>query len=143
VTTALSVLPCERILLVEDDTEMLSILLDVLELGGAQVVGVASADQAWAALDGGFRPSIFVIDVYLGRGTAGDTLAREFRADPRFTGIPVVLLSGDSRKLRLSYDVADAELLKPFEMEELYSTLSDLCLRAQGSCPAVERAPRG
>jgi len=137
---SVSVQPCERVLVVEDNADALSTLQEVLELGGAQTEGATTVEQAWVILDHGFRPSIFVIDVHLGGGKAGDAFARELRTDPRFGGIPVVLLSGDNRRLRLSGDLADALLLKPFGVEDLYSVLSDLCLQSQGSCPTPEPA---
>jgi CheY-like chemotaxis protein len=118
---------CERILVVDDHDDMLETLREVLELEGARVETAASAHEADRVLDGGFRPSVVLVDVRLGGGESGDEYARRLRETPRTAIVPVVLMSGDVRELRRLGPLADGTLVKPFEMERLFEVLSEMC----------------
>jgi CheY-like chemotaxis protein len=126
-TAAPSPHPCERILVVDDHDDMRETLREVLELEGARVETAASAHDADRVLDAGFRPSVVLIDVRLGGGESGDEYGRRLRETPRTASVPVVLMSGDVRELRRLGPLANATLVKPFEMERLFELLSEMC----------------
>jgi two-component system CheB/CheR fusion protein len=126
-TAASSLHPCERILVVDDHDDILETLRDVLELEGAHVETAASAHEADRVLDAGFRPSVVVVDVRLGGGESGEEYARRLQDAPRTASVPVVLMSGDVHELRRLGPVADATLVKPFEMEQLFGVLAEMC----------------
>lgn len=99
---------------------MLSSMQDLLELGGAQVVTATSRDQAQRALDGGFEPSVFILDLRLGDGGRGDGFAATLKANPKCARTPVVLISGDVQELGRVKGIADHVLVKPFAIEHLF-----------------------
>ncbi len=119
--------PCERVLVMNDSEDMLAAIRDVLEFGGAQVVTATSREAALRALEGGFEPSVFLLDVRLGDGGSGDGFAASLRASARYARTPIVLISGDVQELGRVEHVADRVLVKPFAIENLFEVLSELC----------------
>jgi CheY-like chemotaxis protein len=125
----MSVQPCERVLVVDDNPDMLATLRDLIEIAGATAATATSPEEADRVLAQGFEPSVILVDVRLGRGERGDELAHRMRADPRFAGVPIILMSGDIHELRRVADQvgADATVEKPFDVDRLFEMLSDMC----------------
>lgn len=119
--------PCKRVLVMNDNPDMLSSMRDVLELGGAEVMTTTSAVEAKRCLDAGFRASVLLVDLRLGDGQRGDEFVEALKADRRYAEIPVVLVSGDVHELGRVSHVADHVLVKPFAIEQLFEILSDIC----------------
>ncbi len=101
---------------------------DVVVLAGTREVRVLdSTAEAERALAGGFLPSV----VLLGAGLSGpdaDEFTRRLGADPARPPIPVMAISGDGDRLRLTA-VRD-DLRPPATTEELaclLEVLEDLC----------------
>ena len=101
---------------------------DVVMLAGTREVRVVeSTAAAERALAGGFRPAV----VLLGRelcGPGADEFARRLRSDPDRPAIPVLAVSGDGDRLRLTSLTDDPR--PPATLEELSSlleVLEELC----------------
>lgn len=103
-------------LVVEDDTDIASLLSEILENEGYAAVAVSDNDDLSGQLDP--RPDLIVLDLRLSRGGA-EQILESLRA--RDMGdVPVVLLSaaGDLAERANELGVS-AYLAKPFELEEL------------------------
>ena len=103
-------------LVVEDDTDIASLLSEILENEGYAAVAVSDNDDLEGQLDQ--RPDLIVLDLRLSRGGA-EQILESLRA--RGMGdVPVVLLSaaGDLPERAKELGVS-AYLAKPFELEEL------------------------
>lgn len=118
--------PCERILVMDDNADMVESLRDVLELQGADVATALSPADADRVLAGGFNPSVFLLDLRLGPNESGAEYVRRLRAEPRYQSIPIVAMSGDPVGLR-RLDAVDRKLMKPFHLEHLLEALEELC----------------
>jgi len=104
--------------LVVDDHELNLLLAEcVLEADGMQVLRALDAPAARAALRL-WRPDLILLDVQL-PGVDGLSLAREFKADARLAGVPVIAftahaMQGDEARLR---DAGfDGYLAKPIDV---------------------------
>jgi len=117
---------CDRILLVYDNLDVLDSLKEILEEGGSTVETAASAEEAERVLCSGFVPSVFILDLRLGAGESGEAFASRLRADPRYSATPIVLASGDSDALD-QVRIVDRKLAKPFAVETLFRTISEVC----------------
>ena len=117
--------PCDRVLVVDDSTDMLEAMRDLLELGGSTVATATSAEAADRILAGGFDPNVVVLDLRLGGGESGEAYARRLRAE--HPSLPIVAMSGDVGKLRRLRADVDAAVSKPFRPERLLELLSELC----------------
>ena len=105
-----------RVLIVEDDSDIASLLSEILENEGYAAVAVSDNDDLRDQLDP--RPDLIVLDLRLTHGGA-DQILQSVRA--RGMGdVPVVLLSaaGDLPERANELGVS-AFVAKPFELEEL------------------------
>jgi DNA-binding response OmpR family regulator len=105
-----------RVLVVEDDSDIASLLSEILENEGYSAVAVTDGDDLKAGLDP--RPDLIVLDLRLARGSA-EQILQSVRA--RGMGdVPVLLLSaaGDLAERAKELGVS-AFLAKPFELDDL------------------------
>ena len=108
----------ERVLVVVDDKDLADSVREVLEMNGATVATATSAQQVEATLQGGFQPSVALIDVRPGDGAVGDRAIASLRSVTPRLDVRIVKMSGDSQVLRATQG-ADEELVKPFTADEL------------------------
>jgi signal transduction histidine kinase len=112
--------PGLRVLMVEDDAEVRSVVRTFLDTLGCAVTAAASGEQALLALGPGASYDLLLTDIALGPGMRGTQLAAE--AQKRFPEMAVLLMSGySSELLEADRDSPPAwELLrKPYTREEL------------------------
>ena len=121
-----------RILLVEDNRDILANLADYLELKGYSV------DCAQDGLSGlhlavGNHYDLIVLDVML-PGLDGYSLCRRLREEAR-SSVPVIMLTARDQlddRLQGFKSGADDYLLKPFALSELAARIEAVLRRAQG-----------
>lgn len=130
----------ERILLVEDDRELRTILREALSVEGYAVQAAASLADARALLqhaERGTAPDLILLDLGLPDGD-GEPFLNELR---RQSTAPVIVISAreaEGQKIRLLDGGADDYLVKPFGIGELLARMR-VALRHRGrhSQPAV------
>lgn len=84
--------PRSRILVVDDDQIMVSLLHTLLQLDGFEVLS-GQPDLPFLESARASRPDLILMDVFL-RGTDGLDLLTQLKADPEMSGTPVVMCSG-------------------------------------------------
>jgi PAS domain S-box-containing protein len=112
--------PGLRVLLVEDDEEVRTIVRTFLETLGCRVSATSNAEDALAVLHAGADIDLLLSDIALGTGMRGTELAA--RAEQRKPSLAVLLMSGFSAELLEADSASPAswELLrKPCSREEL------------------------
>ena len=106
-----------RVLVVDDEPDMVALLQDVLRRAGFEADGVGSGDEARRAM-AAHDYTLMLLDLRL-KAEDGLTLARQMRND---SAIPIIMISGSSdetdRVLLLEL-AADDFLIKPFSSREL------------------------
>ncbi|MEK7234045.1 MAG: response regulator transcription factor [Elusimicrobiota bacterium] len=120
-----------KVLLVDDDSDGLKLQQFVLRREGYAVEPVCSGKQALtAALSR--RPDIVVSDVQMPE-MDGFELCDRLRRDPRTSGIPILLMSGQSKtetdQLKGLEGGADDYMLKPFTPRYLIAKVKALLRR--------------
>jgi DNA-binding response OmpR family regulator len=123
-----------RLLIVDDDPELLVLLADELRADGYEVQTARDGDEALLRLALGW-PDLIIIDLVMAR-MDGLTLAREVKSQ---ADLPIIVLSaidaGDS-KADLLEEVAEDYVTKPYHYPELRARITRV-LRRQG-----ENVPR-
>ena len=107
-----------RVLVIEDEPQMRSMLSDNLEFEGYDVTAVDSAEQALMEIDR-FSFSLLIVDVML-PGMSGVELCDTLRR--RGSRLPIVMLtarSHESDRIRGLDSGADDYVTKPFSVREL------------------------
>jgi len=120
----------DHILLVEDDWAIRETVADVLLSEGFEVTCAANGEEALHRLgEAADQPSLILLDLMM-PVMDGWTLRSALRDDPRYAGIPVVVLSADAGvEGRLARLAPDGFLAKPFELERLLAVVGRYCAR--------------
>ena len=120
-----------RLLLIDDDQRLTSMVGDYLRANGYEVDAVASLAQGRERLR--TQPyDALVLDLMLPDGDGLD-LTRELRADPRHKRLPLLMLTARGEPLDRVVGLelgADDYLPKPFEARELLARIKALLRRA-------------
>jgi Na+/proline symporter/DNA-binding response OmpR family regulator len=125
-----------RILLVEDEANILEAIGFILSRDGWEVLGHGKGETALAEI-ARVEPDILVLDVML-PGRSGLDILRELRDDPAKAALPVLMLTakGQARDREQAMALgANAFLTKPFSNDELVATVRALAngTRRQGT----------
>lgn len=114
------ILEQKRLMLVDDDPNLIVLVKDYLEFRGYDVLTAENGRQALELLQKTI-PDLIICDVMMPE-MDGYTLVEHIREDPRTEWIPVLFLSakGQSQdKVKGLTTGADVYMVKPFEPEEL------------------------
>ena len=119
-----------KIMLIEDDYTMLSLLITFLEVEGYEVVQVSSGENAYKAenvLDILRResPSLALMDVNL-KYANGLELLRSVRDAPDLNDVKVLMSSGMDFTYQSMQDGADGFILKPYMPDELKACIQEI-----------------
>ena len=120
----------QRILLVEDDSDLVAVLTDALVDEGYEVESEAVGERA-IAIAGSGAFDLILLDVVL-TGASGFDVCRTLRAQG--VGIPILMLSARSDvtdKIRALQLGADDYVTKPFDPGELLARVRALLRRAR------------
>lgn len=113
-----------RVLLIDDDKANLDFMRQLLQIEGHELVWAADGEQGLAQVRQ-FRPELIICDVIMPH-LGGYAVLETVRADPQFSGIPVLLFSAamdaQARAIALSRGATEV-LAKPFELEQLRSAI--------------------
>ena len=127
----------KRILVIEDEPQMLLGLRDNLELEGYEVQTAADGEEGLAKA-AAFAPDLVILDVMLPRKNGFD-VCRELRA--RSNSTPVVMLTARSAETDkvLGLELgADDYVTKPFSITELLARVRAVLRRTASSKPATD-----
>ncbi|MEO1132888.1 MAG: response regulator transcription factor [Cyanobacteria bacterium J06639_1] len=112
--------PPKKLLLVDDDPNLILLVKDYLEFRGYEVITAGNGKEAIDAMDG-FTPDLIICDVMMPE-MDGYSFVEKVREDPDVSWIPVMFLSAkgqSSDRVRGLTTGADVYMVKPFEPEEL------------------------
>lgn len=117
-----------RIDVVNDDTEFLALMRDLLAGDGYDVRTHRVAAHAYAALKAD-RPDLIILDIRMETPEAGWQVLELLRLDPATTAIPVIVCSADAPFLRAKEVHLRARgcrtLEKPFTLDELLTMVAE------------------
>jgi DNA-binding response OmpR family regulator len=109
-----------RILIVDDEPDLLTVLRFGLEAAGFEVLQASDGEQA-LALARQHLPDLMILDLMLPR-MDGYKVCRALKFDERYRALPILILSARSgeQDRRLAFDMgADAFMSKPYDMTAL------------------------
>ena len=113
-----------KILVADDDPEILSLLSIRLKKAGYDVVEAADGDQAIAKVNE-HNPELLVLDVMM-PAKNGWEVAKVLRIDERFSKLGIIMLTAIGEKINEMTSplyVADEFVDKPFEFADLESKI--------------------
>lgn len=113
-----------KVMLIEDDENMFSLLSMFLEFEGFEVsCWNGNGDvESILALVRREQPALIFLDVHL-RKLNGFDLLRQVRGDPGMKDVRVLMASGVELTRKCQEEGADGFILKPFEPDELVEVI--------------------
>jgi two-component system chemotaxis response regulator CheY len=118
-----------KVLIVDDDVVSRMMLMHMIaSAGNYDVLEAEDGEEAWRQLDAGARPAMLFCDLRMPRLSGMELLAR-VKADPRFVGLPVVLVSAADDGATMEHAIglgADGYIVKPFDGDKVRAHLSQL-----------------
>ena len=111
-----------KVLIVDDDRTMVSLLSTLLELDGHEVFQATGEESFWKSMDRD-QPDVVLMDVYLAN-TDGLELLKEARANEKSRRVPFILSSGMELSDECLAAGANDFLLKPYNPDQLVAAIN-------------------
>lgn len=118
-----------RILIVEDEANIVESVSFILRREGHQVSSVADGETALAYLRSPSPPALVILDVMLPRRNGFEVL-KAVKSDARLSAIRVIMLTATAQahdRARAEEAGADAYITKPFSNRDLVEQVKRLC----------------
>lgn len=132
-----------QIFIVDDSISVRKALEITLRNNAMQSSSAISGEQAWEMLESGDQTvDLMMVDVIM-PGMSGLELCQKVKTDPRFSHLPLILMSGnvdDDVRAEAREAGADGVLKKPFRSEELIPMVQSVLEEAQAKQPAAPAA---
>lgn len=116
-----------KVMLIEDDANMFSIVKMFLEFEGYEVVNVENGERIEDILRQlhSERPDLVLLDVNL-RHLNGFDILHQLRADPVLSNVRVLMSSGMDMTYKSQREGANGFILKPFMPDELVEKIKQI-----------------
>jgi len=118
----------KKVLVVDDEAELVALLVDVLERDGRFEVKTASTGYDAGLLTQQIRPDLIVLDYMLPDINAG-VVCKTIRSNPSLANTQILLISGivEEEKVRELYALGvKAFMPKPFRIDTLVAKIAEL-----------------
>lgn len=112
-----------KVMIVDDDRTMVSLLKILLEMDGFEVVNITQGSNFISSLRED-RPDIVLLDVFL-TNMDGKELVTEVRESDDLSDLKIIMTSGMDLAEQCVNAGADAFLLKPYTPEQLMQVLNE------------------
>lgn len=128
------------ILIVDDDRDLVSSIRIVLESKDYSVRAAYNGKEGYAKIEEK-NPDLIILDVMMATDTEGFDLAFKLKNNPKYQGIPIVMVTGFTKKMaeegpdKFQHILGESWpvsrfLEKPIDPEELLSTIDDILREA-------------
>ncbi len=117
-----------KVLVVDDDPEIVELFVDVLERDGRFEVKTAATGYDAGILTGEFMPDLVILD-YMLPDVNGNVVCRTIRSNPAFEHIKIIIVSGVVNQEEINDLLkagADEFVKKPFNIEKLIERVGEL-----------------
>ena len=123
-----------KIMVVDDDADIVSALQVILESKGYSVTTASNKDEGMEKIKTS-KPDLAILDVMMTKWQDGFEMAREIKEDPNLKDVPVLMLTGVEGQTGLEFKSAagdpewmpvDGFLEKPVEPDVLLSEVAKL-----------------
>lgn len=116
----------KRLLIVDDDAEIVEMMTDVLNRDGRFEVKTASTGYDAGIMTQKFRPDIILLD-YMLPDVNGNIVCKTIRENPEFTNTKIIIISGVINQIEIDdllKSGAEAFMKKPFSITELIEKIA-------------------
>lgn len=120
----------KKILLVDDEPDILTVTVTRLEASGYEVLIAKDGEEALELLDK-IKPDLILLDLLLPK-MQGDELCKKLKSDIKFKHIPIILFTASIIRVPAKVEEigADDYITKPFESDNLLYKIKKLIERS-------------
>lgn len=125
----------KRVLVVDDDSDILDIMEEILTYEGYGVSSLADTNNIFSEINRN-RPDVIILD-YILKGINGGEVCHQIKTNPYTSDIPVILISAYPRVFSsLGSYGCNAFIAKPFDLNDIIGRVHALINSSQnaGSC---------
>jgi excisionase family DNA binding protein len=118
----------KKVLVVDDEVEIVEMLVDALQRDGRFEVKTASCGYDAGILTQQFHPDAIVLD-YMLHDINADVVTKTIKSNPALEDTRIIIISGmiEEDKVQSLYDLGvHAYLRKPFQIDELINKIAEL-----------------
>lgn len=115
-----------KILILDDDTDLLSIVKSLLKKKGYDVWAFANWQKAWEKIKNN-KPNLILLDVFL-KGIDGMNVCRKLKSTSSTRNIPIIMLSSfpNIAESAIAEFGADEFIAKPFEVNDMLNKIREI-----------------
>ncbi|MEE9192351.1 MAG: response regulator [Candidatus Aerophobetes bacterium] len=129
--------PKAKILVIDDDPDLVEALKIILETGSYRVISAFDGEEGLRRVKEE-NPDLIILDLLLPKED-GDVLCRELKADPRYANVPILVLTAVAEKMssklfpkhRMRSLPADDYVDKPVQPQDLLGRVDRLLVRSK------------
>jgi len=117
-----------RVVVVDDDEQIVELFCDVLERDGRFEIRTTGTGYEAGVLTEQFKPDLILLD-YMLPDVNGNVVCRTIRSNPEFDRTKIIIVSGVVNQDEINDLLAagaDAFVKKPFNIDKLVGTITDL-----------------
>jgi len=122
----------KKILVVDDEPDILFTIGQMLEISGFEIIKANSGDEAIKTLkDLNANPDLILLDIMMPEISGWDVAAK-IKENPEWKGIPIVFLTakGDTMSIGMGGLAADDYIVKPFDIKDLKARINKILNKA-------------
>ncbi len=109
----------DRILVVDDNVDILHVVQAILETHGFEVLTTARGEETFEKTES-YQPQLILMDVYLSSRVDGRQICNALKQNEKTKDIPVIMFSAQTKLEEvLKVCKADDFIAKPFAMKDL------------------------
>jgi DNA-binding response OmpR family regulator len=122
-----------RILILDDDKDLLTVVKSLLFRKGFDVFAYSDWSKAWTAIKT-YKPQLILLDVFMD-GIDGVDVCKKLRASTLTRNIPIIMFSSypDIAETAINEFGADDFIAKPFETSEIIKKIQNILRRKSAS----------
>lgn len=116
-----------KVMVIEDDESMLSLLLTLLEMEGFDACAFDKAqglEDAWQMVKLE-RPDLILLDIHVGKWNGFELLQR-IKSDASLEDLRILMSSGMELSMKSRVEGADGFILKPYMPDDLVGQIRDI-----------------
>ncbi len=114
-----------RILVVDDNKDILEVVKMILENNGFEVLVTLKGEETFSKTEA-FNPELILMDVFLSSGIDGREICKSLKSNPKTKEIPVIMFSAQTKMDDVSKICgADDFIEKPFAVKDLVGKINN------------------
>jgi DNA-binding response OmpR family regulator len=121
----------KRILIVDDDIDILTVVQLVLDSSGFEVSAISNWQQIYTQIDT-FKPDLVLLDVSLGTQD-GRNICKQLKSNDQTKHISIILFSANHNVEKSVIEcMADSFISKPFDINNLIEGINNQLMETNG-----------